>query len=52
MTDTTTAAAKPNAAKHPASPFGLPKGPHIPKFDLPTMEVPAAFSELADKSVA
>ena len=53
MTDNTAGAAatKPNTAKHTASPFGLPKD-EIPKFDLPKMEVSAAFRERVDKGVA
>jgi phasin len=46
---TTTNQAK--IAKNTASSFGLPNY-EMPKLDLPTMEVPPAFRELADKGVA
>ena len=46
---TTTNQAK--IAKNTASSFGLPNY-EMPKLDLPTMEVPPAFRELADQGVA
>jgi phasin len=51
MTETTNAATKAKTAKHIAFPFGLPMD-EVPNFDLPRMEVPEAFRELADKGVA
>jgi phasin len=51
MTETANTATEANTGKRSASPFGLPKGA-MPKFDPPKMEVPAAFRELAQKSVA
>ncbi|SRR6266567_2800586 len=51
MTEATTAATKAKTAKHPADPFVLPKD-KMPIFDLPKMEVPAAFRALAHKGVA
>jgi hypothetical protein len=50
VTETATAAAKPNIGKQTARPSGPPY--EIPKFELSKMAIPAAFSELADKSVA
>jgi phasin len=51
MTETTTAATKATTAKHSASPFGVPNY-KIPAFDLPKMEMPEAFSQIAGKGVA
>jgi phasin len=50
MTEATTAATQAKTAKHIGSPSGLPNY-EIPKIDLPKMEVPAAFRELAAKGV-
>ena len=47
MTDATTGANK--TAKHSASPVGMP---NYEKFDLPKMEMPEAFREMAEKGVA
>ena len=49
MTETTTATTKAKTAKHVASSFGLPE---MPKFEMPNMEMPEAFRELAAKGVA
>jgi phasin len=46
-----TVAAKAKAEKHSGSSFGL-LNPELPKIDPQKMEVPAAFREFADKSVA
>jgi hypothetical protein len=46
-----TVASTAKTEKHSGSSFGLPHS-ELPKIDLPKMEVPAAFRELADKSVA
>ena len=51
MTEATTATTQAKTAKNSGSPFGQPNY-EIPKIDLPKMEVPAAFRELADKGVA
>ena len=51
MTVASTANTKAKTEKHSGSSFGLPHS-ELPKIDLPKMEVPAAFRELADKSVA
>jgi phasin len=54
MTDATAAASKPKAPRPSpqiASSFELPKFDPT-KFELPNMEVPAAFREFAEKSVA
>jgi phasin len=51
MTEATTAATKARTAKPDATPFGLP-GYETPKFDLPKMEVPEVFREMAEKGVA
>lgn len=51
MTIATTATTKAKTEKHTGSSLGLPHS-EIPKFDLPKMEVPAAFREFADKGVA
>ena len=50
MTEATTATTQVKAAKHTGPPFGLPNS-EIPKINLPKMEVPAAFRELAAKGV-
>src|SRR5438552_14624316 len=49
MTESTTATTKAKTAKHVASSFGLPE---MPKFEMPNMEMPEAFRELAAKGVA
>ena len=51
MTLATTATNQAKIAKNTASSFGLPNQ-KMPKLDLPTMEVPPAFRELADQGVA
>jgi phasin len=51
MTVATTANTKAKIEKHSGSSFG-PPNPELPKIDLPKLEVPAAFRELADKGVA
>lgn len=51
MTIATTGTAKAKTEKSTSSSFGLPNS-EIPKFDLPNMEMSAAFRELADRSVA
>jgi phasin len=56
MTETTTAAAKTKTTKHAASSFGVPDYEipnfEIPKFDMSNMEMPEAFREMTQKSVA
>jgi phasin len=49
MTETTTATTKVKTARHVASSFGLPE---MPKFEMPNMEMPEAFREMAEKGVA
>jgi phasin len=51
MTQATAGANKAKTANVAASPFGLP-GQEIPKFNLPNMEMPEAFREMSEKSVA
>jgi len=51
MTETMTAATNARTAKRTASPFDLPTGA-MPNFELPKMEMPLAFRELTEKSVA
>ncbi len=51
MTEATTATTQAKTAKRTGSPSGQPNY-EIPKIDLPKMEVPAAFRELAAKGVA
>ena len=51
MTEATTATMQAKTAKHTGPPFGPPTS-EIPKIDLPKMEVPAAFRELANQGVA
>jgi phasin len=55
MTETTTAAAKAKATERAASSFIPPDGGmskfKMPKFDLPNMEMPVAFREMAEKGV-
>jgi phasin len=51
MTEATTGINKAKTAKPTGSPFGTPSH-EIPKFDLPNMEMPAAFREFADKGIA
>jgi phasin len=46
MTEATTATTHAKTAKNTGAPFGLSD------YEIPTMEVPAAFRELADKSIA
>src|SRR5689334_22103743 len=48
MTETTTATTKVKTARHVASSFGLPE---MPKFEMPNMEMPEAFREMAEKGV-
>jgi hypothetical protein len=50
MTEATTGANKAKPAKHTASPFGMPNYEML-KFDLPKIEMPEAFRELAEKGV-
>lgn len=52
MTTATTATTKAQTEKHQGASFGLPNSGNIPQFDLPKMEVPAAFREFADKGIA
>ncbi len=51
MTSATTATNQAKTAKNTGSSFGLPNY-EVPKLDLPTMEVPPAFRELADQGIA
>jgi len=51
MTEATTGANKPNTAKHTASSFGV-HNYEMPNFDLPKMEMPDAFREIAEKGAA
>ena len=51
MTETITGATNARTAKRTTSPLGLPKDA-MPNFDLPKIEVPVAFRELAEKGVA
>ena len=51
MTLATTATNQAKTVKNSGSSFGPPNY-EMPKLDLPTMEVPPAFRELADKGVA
>jgi hypothetical protein len=51
MTEATTGANKAKTAKHTASSFGV-HNYEMPKFDLPKMEMPDAFREMAEKGVA
>lgn len=51
MTEVTAGATTAKTAQHTASPFGLPEYA-IPKFDLSNMEMPEAFREIAENSVA
>jgi phasin len=46
MTEATTATTHAKAAKNTGAPFGLPN------YEIPKMEVPAAFRELSDKGIA
>jgi phasin len=50
MTESTTAATKAKTTKHAASAFDVPDN-RILKFDLPNMEMPEAFREMAGKGV-
>ena len=50
MTEATTGANKAKTAKHTASPFGMPNYEML-KFDLPKIEMPEAFREMAEKGV-
>jgi phasin len=56
MTEATTATTKAKTAKHVASSFGQPDcgipNFEMPKFDLSNMEMPEAFHEMTEKSVA
>ena len=49
MTETTTTATKAKTTKHAASWFDVPDG--IPTFEMPNMEMPEAFREMAEKGV-
>jgi len=49
MTETTTAATQAKTTKHAASWFDVPDG--IPTFEMPNMEMPEAFREMAEKGV-
>jgi len=51
MTEATTAANKAKTAKHAAPPFGVPNY-EMSKFDLPKIEMPEAFRDMAEKGVA
>jgi phasin len=51
MTEATTTATKSKTPNHVASPFGWPNF-EVPNFGSPTMQVPEAFREIAEKSVA
>jgi len=51
MTEPTTASTKTKTAKPEASLFGL-LNYKVPNFDLPKMEVPEVFREMAEKGVA
>jgi phasin len=51
MTEAATATTQAKTAKHAGSPIGPPNY-EIPKIDLPKMEMPPAFRELAAKGVA
>jgi phasin len=51
MTEATTGANNAKAAKHTASPFGVPNF-EMPKFGFPKMEMPEAFREMAEQGAA
>ena len=51
MTETTTATNKTKTTKHAPSGYGISKF-EMPKFGLPTTEMPEAFREMAEKGVA
>jgi phasin len=51
MTIATNATTKAKTEKHANSSFGLPNS-EIPKFERPSMEMPAAFREFADQGAA
>jgi phasin len=51
MTEATTTATKSKTPNHIASPLGWPNF-EVPNFGSPTMQVPEAFREIAEKSVA
>jgi phasin len=51
MTEASTTATKSKTPTHIASPFGWPNF-EVPNFGSPTMQVPEAFREIAEKSVA
>jgi phasin len=51
MTEAATTATKSKTPNHTASPFGWPNF-EVPNFGPPKMQVPAAFREIAEKSVA
>jgi hypothetical protein len=51
MTETTTATNKTKTKKHAPSGYGISKF-EMPKFGLPTTEMPEAFREMAEKGVA
>ena len=49
MTEATTTATKSKTPNHVASPFGWPNF-EVPNFGSPTMQVPEAFREIAEKA--
>jgi phasin len=51
MTEATTTATKSKTPNHVASPFGWPNF-DVPNFGSPAIQVPEAFREIAEKSVA
>jgi len=51
MTEATTPSAKAKTTKHPGDWFGLSHY-GIPKFEMPSMELPEALREMTDKNVA
>jgi phasin len=51
MREATTTGTKSKTPNHIASPFGWPNF-EVPNFGSPTMQVPEAFREIAEKSVA
>ena len=51
MTEATPGANKAKTAKHTASSFGV-HNYEMPKFDLPKMEMPDSFREMAEKGAA
>jgi phasin len=51
MTETTTATLKAKTTERTASSFTLPDQFGMPKFNLPNIEVPVAFREMAEKGI-